>query len=438
MGKALMVGGLADFVGVTVPQAPGNNSNATMAPVMNNNWNGTESIRQWPTVAGNYVSIGWRSDNVGASRAMVLRQDTNQDGTGADTALSAAATDGVAGDWYDADTVAVSANDWMSLEIRESGTNPGVYLTALVFQATTNHATVLTGMMSGITNSNGISRYCTPGGNNTSALASVGDAQHRSKVAGLIKYAFFCVHSNARTTTTTIKVNINGTTGSNISFNIGATQTGLFLDATNTESVSVDDLLSLEIQLGASGENLSSFGFGWTFETSSGAKSDIMITGGTTTTKTGGVATAYMSLNNGGATGGGVTNTNETIAKIKPKFDCTATYLRLNCVSFTLSGGTPKATLRLRISGVDATNTYIDVTGTGWWYSSGSDSIDAEDDISFSISDDASSGVMNFRAAAITLEDASAGGGTAHAFTWLGCFGHAASASGAASATWCD
>jgi hypothetical protein len=414
MGKALIVGGLSDFIG-SAPQAPSNTNNATIVSNMNNVWNANENIRQWPMVAGNFVSIGWRSNNVGASRSLVLRNDTNQDGTGADTALEAAATDATAGDWYDAGTVAVSNNDWFSLEIRETGTNPGVYITALVFEATTNHATLMAGMMSGIVNSNAVSRYCSPGGNNTSSLAAVADAQHQSKVAGTIKYAFFCVHSNARTTTTTIKVNINGTTGSNISFNVGAGATGLFVDTSNTETVAVDDLLALELQMGASAENLASFGFGWIFETSSGAASDNMITGGTTTQKTGGVATGYLSLNNGGSTGGGITNTDETICKIKPKFACTASLLRLNCTSFTLSGGTPKATMKLRVNGADV-NTYIDIVGTGWVDSGGlSDSIGADDDISFSISDDATSGAMNFKCAAITLEDASVAGGGAKA-----------------------
>jgi hypothetical protein len=414
--------------------APTGWSNTTHLPIGMVTSGNTETQRQITVgVAGTFSKLGGSVNDVGASRAFRFRKNT------ANGNQLASMTDTTAGFYEDtSNTDAVSVGDAVSIHGLEVGTNPSFWSLRLVFEASSGHASIYRGLGSYSVSGDNTSYY-TPmfGTGSASNSVTLAANQYKAKVAGTMSYGQINITGNTRTLACTLKLNINGSAGSGIAVSITGLGTGIFVDTSGTEAVAADDLLTWEmITGGAGGTTINALGCcGW-FVPTSGIQSDCGWCGGANHVKNGSAsAEEYYGFN---STTNALTAT-EADVQVALGMGVKFSKFRVNVGGFGLSGGTgTRAEIRIRKNGADG-NSVLLITGTGWSEdASNEDTFTASDLFSIGVDENGyTTGTMTIRGGGLIAEDTSAGG-TAHAFTWFGCFGDAASASGAASATWCD
>lgn len=96
-----------------------------------------------------------------------------------------------------------------------------------------------------------ITNYSQLVGSQSGGTATVGDQQASIPVAGTISYFQMNLSANARTTTTNFGININGTLGNGtISYTSGVF--GSVVDTTHTDSISANDKLAVQADMGSS------------------------------------------------------------------------------------------------------------------------------------------------------------------------------------------
>jgi len=224
-------------------QAIGNCINSVNA----NEVNEEITYRSAGTLSKLYIRISANS----VSATSTLKSRVN----GADGNMSASITASTTGEFEDtSNTDTVTAGDKLCTKITTGATGTNLVFRSIstVFSANTNTVkkfAVISGGNSytGTTNnfSNILGRFV----NTNSEDAKI---KYKFKQAGTLKNLFCYLATNTKSATTTFRTRINGANG-NVALSISASATGIFEDTTNTDSVSVDDLVNYLVNCPNSG-----------------------------------------------------------------------------------------------------------------------------------------------------------------------------------------
>lgn len=200
------------------------------------------------------------------------------------------------------------------------------------------------------------------------------DAQIVYRTAGTLTKMFAAVRANASSTTTTIRTRKNAGNG-NLSVSVSGGATGVFLDTSNTDTVSAGDKFNYEIS-GHDG-TLTDVSHSVLYGTSGKAVSRIAaFVAGTTVN-----ATLYLSL--GGTVEPYIANTtSEAQAQYTAKYSGTASNLFANVIS----NASTTATVRFRKNGGNGNQTFtITASSTGFFEdTSNTDTFTSGDTIDYS------------------------------------------------------
>lgn len=101
---------------------------------------------------------------------------------------------------------------------------------------------------------NGATRFLPLGGTQLSSQATEANVQMKAKTPGTLKNLMLNVRTNGRTTTTSMGTRIDGVSGS-VVVSVGAGITGFLEDSSNSDAVTLDQLINLYVTFGADSNN---------------------------------------------------------------------------------------------------------------------------------------------------------------------------------------
>lgn len=176
----------------------------------------------------------------------------NRTGTGIQLVIGADQTGAFEDTTHSAVATATDEATWEIVCGNEAGTNTlNVRLFAIRFTPTSGSDTVHWGYTGGSgmsISTASVTRFLAPTGTIT-ADASEDNAKARILGTFTAKRLGFEVQSNARTTDTVVRTRINGANG-NQSVTVGSTQTGVFEDTSNTDSIASGDDFDYSVTTG--------------------------------------------------------------------------------------------------------------------------------------------------------------------------------------------
>jgi hypothetical protein len=353
--------------------------------------------------AGTLSNLAININTTGTTRSITMR---NNGANGNQTVAIADGAGGIHEDAVNTDTIA--AADKLNTVLNEAGTNPTVYWIRYLFDATSNHVAYYgrqgaIGFSTASTTAYGL----LSGGTGGNFTTTIGNAQQTIRAPGVLSRFNVFISANNRTTTTTISTNIGGSAGNGtVSVTSGAT--GLFEDATNTDTVSSGSLVCIEIVTGTGTETITVQRAGVTLENTTDDKNDLFA--GAVVSRSASATVHYLPLC-GGST---LAVTTESQPAVTHSFSGTVSRLRMYLSANTLSGG--NGTVRLRKGGTDG-NQVLTLTAatTGLFEdTTNTDTFVGSDTVNLSIVDAASSGSITATHWAVTEEETAAavsGGG---------------------------
>jgi hypothetical protein len=340
-------------------------------------------------VAGTFSKLGVKVNATGSGRSMSFRKN------GSAGSQSVSPTNTTAG-WYEGTgTDTVAAGDLVSYGNAVSTT---IFMLRNLFEAASNHVVLLSSTSASGVNITSASATTYIGlQGNISANNTEANRKHRLRVAGTVKGGHIYITANARTTTTTYRMRVNGANG-NIAIAVGAGLTGLFEDTVNTDTVAAGDDLCWSLTTGAGTETLTHSHLGLAIE-STNATNDIFSGSGINRNAS---ATANYYTPGGAA----ATSTTEDDRKIQHGFAATTTRLR---IYLTANSYTTDGTLTLRKNGAAGNQGVTLTAGTTGLFedTTHTDTFVGTDDATFEING-GTSGAITFSYIGLTEQDTSA------------------------------
>lgn len=226
-------------------------------------------------------------------------------------------------------------------------------------------------------------------------------AQVKVCAAGTLSRLQVLVKTNSNANAATVRTRKGGVNGGQ-SVSITAAGTGLFEDASGTDTIATTNLINYQVVTGASTVNMVLTLLSIQF-TSSGTNQEI-ITGQTTSNGISNTVTTYWNI-----FGWPVSSTTEAPQKTKIPFACTLSFAR---VSVGTNSSSITETFKCRINGADGNQSATISASTSGIYEDAthSDSVTANDDVNYAISAGNSSSVT-IQSMAMTLDGGGGGGG---------------------------
>lgn len=314
--------------------------------------NATESVKTYPVKIDSGVSSNLcafvTANTLSANGTIVFRK------TSGDGAQSITITAGVTGRFQDnTNTDSVSVDDSISYKWNApAGTGSATFTSITsVFSPDSNFR--MYADAAGVTLTT--TAQCLPisGGNFSTTDALEANAQCKFRTAGTLRNARINVTSNASTANVNLVSRVNGADGG-ISLNITALTTGVYLDDSGTDSISVSDLVNFR-NPGTTTGNIGEQGIQVEFLASDSA--DNQVIGAANNTCTDGV-TRYLPISNAFTSG----NLTEANAQIPIDFDYTIKSLE---VYVSANATTSNSTIDQRVdTGGGASSTALTATIT--------------------------------------------------------------------------
>jgi hypothetical protein len=339
------------------------------------NGNNTEVNRQQKIpVALTYDLMRVYCDNQGNGRAMRTRKNT------ANGNCAPTITDATAGVYYDnSNSDSLGAADLFNFQDSQTTNTVTWYWIAgrLVHASSTIALWTCTNIANVL---NGTTGYMVPEGI-SSNKATRTDAEVKIRTAGTLSK--FGIHQNSITNggnaSTTFKIFINGVAGNQIITISAGQAAGYYEDSSNTDTVAVGDLVTIQVQNNSSSGGVAIYDqYQLLFTASSGTKTDHFICGSQTRAAS---ATVHYLPPIGGILN--LSSTSETERRVVLPFACRLSNFSFRATANTYTGS---ATITLRKNGVDVitltlgagVTTVVEDTSTAVLFAAG-------DDFSFSI-----------------------------------------------------
>jgi hypothetical protein len=239
------------------------------------------------------------------------------------------------------------------------------------------------------TNAGGTTSFHAFGGDIGGAMTTDANAEARFPFAATAENLFVYVSANARSNNTTFSLRINSVNSGNLSVPVPGGDTGIFEDATGSDSISVDNEVCFRMTTGSGSVNsitvtqiqcslANTTGNG--FAAASHYVSGVAVSVGTTRYV---VPQGFLEV-----------NTTESDVRQRPFGAIDATAARVYVGAYSISGGS--ATVTLRKSSAD-TLLEMAVTGTGWVSDTDTVSFSATDTVTWELTATGSSGSFAIR-----------------------------------------
>ena len=355
---------------------------------------GQETRRQIATRSpGTYAKLFARISANSTNGNVTLRSRKN----GANGNISVTIPAGFTGPIEDAiNSDAVIAGDLYCLQYVATGTTGTLTFSiiSLVFDAATNCISRLVAEGYSLVNPS-VTHFLPISGDRSGVTTSEAACQNQVKKPGIAKNLYMFIPTNTRTTNTTYTLRKNGA-DTGLTVTVGPGVVNALEDTTHSIPVAADDKLNWAVTSGTGTEALAFAFISFEFETTTehfiitagcvGATADLVVNAN---------VTHYMTI------GGGLTSyVAEADTKLKLRERCTLSdlliYVPINTV-------TAASTYRTRINGANGNQIItIPASATGYFVSTGSDIVNADDDVNLQLITGATGTSMTIRQVAIT------------------------------------
>lgn len=306
--------------------------------------------------------------------------------------------DSQTGDFEDAvNTDAISSGDKVTykLVVGSGGSTFNVTLISNIFAASSNTLEWLIANFGDALSTASSTQFQAVCGCNSARTATEANKQFKFKTSGTLKNMYINVEGNTRGTTTTFGSRIGEVNG-NLLISIASGQTGFFQDTSNSDTVSVNNLVNYFVTTGTGTGTISWATWGTEFETTNNtyqtvAEGNILIGTG---------LTRYLPIS-----GIAVLASTESHSQWKLGLASTLSKMGAYISANTITAAT---TIKLRVNGADGNQSVSIGSGqTGQFDdTSNTDTVDTDDLINFQLVSGGSGTSLTLRLAGVLIETA--------------------------------